>query len=229
MSSRFALHRFVRQPQLDLRPCGPMPRALGQENGFIWPADRRCRLLLWLFTHSAAFAQAPGAATAADTPPVAALSLEDLLKLEVDTCGGIVDRSAALTQVPDPRRRGQSDQPQGCDQAVGQTGAFRRAGGRRPRASELAARERFDLVLMDVQMPVMDGLAATEVIRAREAQSGGHLSTIALTAHALAGDRDRCLTAGMDGYVSKPVTPATLFAEIARVIEPGTGAAGSAA
>jgi two-component system, sensor histidine kinase len=96
-------------------------------------------------------------------------------------------------------------------------------------ASELAARERFDLVLMDVQMPVMDGLAATEAIRAREAQSGAHLPIIALTAHALAGDRDRCLAAGMDGYVSKPVTSATLFAEIARVIEPGTGAAGSAA
>jgi CheY-like chemotaxis protein len=76
-------------------------------------------------------------------------------------------------------------------------------------------REPFDLILMDVQMPVMDGLAATAAIRARERGTGSHAPIVALTAHAMKGDLERFLQSGMDGYVSKPIRPE----ELARVIE----------
>jgi PAS domain S-box-containing protein len=69
---------------------------------------------------------------------------------------------------------------------------------------------RFDLILMDVQMPEIDGFAVTQAIREREQRTNGHVPIIALTAHALKGDRERCLAAGMDGYVSKPLRPAEL-------------------
>jgi len=72
----------------------------------------------------------------------------------------------------------------------------------------------FDLILMDVQMPEMDGFEATTEIRKREALSGRHTPIIALTAHALKEDRERCLSAGMDAYVTKPIRPAELFRTI---------------
>ncbi|MBT4864266.1 MAG: PAS domain S-box protein [Planctomycetaceae bacterium] len=75
-------------------------------------------------------------------------------------------------------------------------------------------REQFDLVLMDIQMPVMDGLEATQVIRNRERQSGRHVPIIAMTAQAMSGDRERCLEVGMDGYLSKPVRAAKLYEAI---------------
>jgi CheY-like chemotaxis protein len=75
----------------------------------------------------------------------------------------------------------------------------------------------FDLVLMDVQMPVMDGLEATTRIRAHEREAGGHVPIVAMTAHALKGDRDRCLEAGMDDYVPKPIRARELFACIERL------------
>ena len=78
-------------------------------------------------------------------------------------------------------------------------------------------RETFDVVLMDLQMPEMDGLEATTAIRAREAVSGGHLPILALTAHAQSGDRDKCLSAGMDGYISKPIQPGELAEALERV------------
>jgi CheY-like chemotaxis protein len=67
-------------------------------------------------------------------------------------------------------------------------------------------------------MPGMDGLQAVAEIRRREQISGGHLPVIALTAHALTGDEDRCLAAGMDAYVSKPINKADLFAAIDQVV-----------
>jgi CheY-like chemotaxis protein len=75
-------------------------------------------------------------------------------------------------------------------------------------------RETFDLVLMDVQMPVMDGFQATARIREQEFVSKKHQPIVAMTAHALKGDRERCLEAGMDGYVSKPIRNSELFAAI---------------
>ena len=81
----------------------------------------------------------------------------------------------------------------------------------------------FDAVLMDVQMPEMDGMEATAAIRAREKTSGTHLPIIAVTAHAMKGDRERYLGGGMDGYVSKPIRPDALFSELARLV-PGAAA-----
>jgi CheY-like chemotaxis protein len=70
----------------------------------------------------------------------------------------------------------------------------------------------FDLVFMDIQMPEMDGLGATATIRERELVSGWHQPIIALTAHAMKGDQERCLAAGMDGYITKPIRPEELDA-----------------
>ena len=81
--------------------------------------------------------------------------------------------------------------------------------------------ERFDMVLMDVQMPEMDGLEAAEKIRASEQHTGTHIPIIAMTAHALKGDRERCVAAGMDEYIAKPIH----FAELFSVIEGMFGAA----
>jgi CheY-like chemotaxis protein len=76
----------------------------------------------------------------------------------------------------------------------------------------------FDLVLMDVQMPEMDGLEATAQIRRQERGTDRHLPIVALTAHALNGDRERCLEAGMDGYVPKPVQGQVLFQVMAEAL-----------
>jgi signal transduction histidine kinase/CheY-like chemotaxis protein len=75
-------------------------------------------------------------------------------------------------------------------------------------------RETFDVVLMDLQMPVMGGIDATIALRRRELGTGRHLRVVAMTAHAMSADRDRCLAAGMDGYISKPIDPSVLFAVV---------------
>ncbi len=77
-------------------------------------------------------------------------------------------------------------------------------------------KETFDLVLMDVQMPEMDGFEATNAIRMREKSIGSHQTIIALTAHAMKGDREECLARGMDGYLTKPIRPQELDEVLAR-------------
>ncbi|MEM8667066.1 MAG: response regulator [Planctomycetota bacterium] len=80
----------------------------------------------------------------------------------------------------------------------------------------------FDLILMDLQMPVMGGLAATKEIRRLEQERGGHIPIIAMTAHAMKGDRELCLQAGMDGYVSKPVRKQELIDAVQAILN-GSG------
>jgi signal transduction histidine kinase/CheY-like chemotaxis protein/HPt (histidine-containing phosphotransfer) domain-containing protein len=87
-------------------------------------------------------------------------------------------------------------------------------------AVQAAATQKFDLILMDVQMPNMDGLAATGEIRRLEAATGSHTPIVAMTAHAMKGDRERCLDSGMDGYLSKPIKVSDLLETIDRLAQP---------
>jgi CheY-like chemotaxis protein/HPt (histidine-containing phosphotransfer) domain-containing protein len=82
----------------------------------------------------------------------------------------------------------------------------------------LLTTHRFDLVLMDIQMPEMDGLTATRKIRESERETQKHLPIIAMTAHAMKGDRERCIEAGMDGYVSKPISSKEVAEAIASIL-----------
>jgi CheY-like chemotaxis protein len=87
-------------------------------------------------------------------------------------------------------------------------------------AVDAHASEEFDVVLMDVQMPEMDGFEATAAIRITETTTGKHLPIIALTAHAMTGDKERCLAAGMDGYLTKPVRPSELYDTMENLASP---------
>ena len=85
-------------------------------------------------------------------------------------------------------------------------------------ALDILEKQSFDLVLMDAQMPVMDGFEATAAIRRLEENTRAHIPIIAMTAHAMVGDRQRCLQAGMDGYIAKPVHAHELFETIETVL-----------
>jgi CheY-like chemotaxis protein len=88
-------------------------------------------------------------------------------------------------------------------------------------ATAALQKRNFDLVLMDVEMPEMDGFEATTAIRAMERQTGGHIPIIAMTAHAMKGDRQRCLAAGMDAYISKPIRIQDVLDTIAAMVGSG--------
>jgi PAS domain S-box-containing protein len=84
---------------------------------------------------------------------------------------------------------------------------------------EYLEQEQFDVILMDAQMPVLDGFEATRLIREAEKKTGKHIPIVALTAHAMAGDRQKCLDAGMDGYVSKPIDRQKLYEAVEGVVK----------
>jgi CheY-like chemotaxis protein len=84
-------------------------------------------------------------------------------------------------------------------------------------ALALLEQRSFDLVLMDVEMPIMNGLQASAAIRAGE-MTGGNIPIIAMTAHVMKGDEQKCLAAGMDGYVGKPIRPADLAEAIRKTL-----------
>ncbi len=86
-------------------------------------------------------------------------------------------------------------------------------------AVEMALSQRFDLVLMDVQMPIMDGIEATAIIREVEIETGEHIPIVAMTANAMKGDRENCIKAGMDGYISKPISHAKLNEIIKKLVD----------
>jgi CheY-like chemotaxis protein len=86
-------------------------------------------------------------------------------------------------------------------------------------AVEAASKEAFDLIFMDVQMPEMDGFEATVRIRKSQQRTGQHTPIVAMTAHAMVGDRDRCLAAGMDDYFCKPLKRADVLEFLERVAE----------
>ncbi len=86
----------------------------------------------------------------------------------------------------------------------------------------LFGREKFDLILMDIQMPAMDGYEATAAIRQAERQTGAHIPIVALTAHAMTGDEERCLAAGMDDYISKPIHMDELLQKVEQFSPRGT-------
>jgi len=86
-------------------------------------------------------------------------------------------------------------------------------------ALEILDKRIFDLVLMDIQMPKMDGYETTAAIRKREKRTGAHTPIIAMTAYAIKGDRKKCLASGMDGYISKPIDPRKLCDEIQSVVQ----------
>ena len=95
-------------------------------------------------------------------------------------------------------------------------------------ALEQLEKTSFDLILMDIQMPEMDGFEATAAIRKEEESTGKHLPIIAMTAHAMEGDRERCLAAGMDGYIAKPVEATALIDAIENLGRTSTAIEGAA-
>jgi signal transduction histidine kinase/CheY-like chemotaxis protein len=170
-------------------------------------------------------------AAACITKPVTGKLLRDAIRLALG--GGAADQGVARAGSRVPAENEPASKISGIhillaeDNAVNQKVAVRMlekrgcvvqiaATGRE--ALEALQQRSFDLILMDVQMPEMDGIEAAAAIRAKEKISGGHTPIIALTAHALTRDRERCREAGMDGYASKPIQIEDLEREIVRLV-----------
>ena len=141
--------------------------------------------------------------------------------------GGVEDRSRSLRHKPSGRTGRSLNILLAEDNPINQTLALRMleklghhahvvANGLA--ALDACAERNYDVILMDVQMPLMGGFEATAALRAREAETGRHTPIVAMTAHAMAGDRERCLAAGMDDYVSKPIQSSVLDTALANVI-----------
>ncbi len=163
------------------------------------------------------------------TKPIKRSDLLQVFKMVMGAPADVEGKSAVVTMhtLREDRRRLRILLAE--DNAINQTLAVRLlvkrghevmvAGSGRESLEVLKTRD-FDLILMDVQMPDMDGLETTAAIRHEELKTGKHIPIIAMTAHAMAGDRERCLAAGMDGYVSKPLRVADLFSAIEEVSIP---------
>ena len=156
------------------------------------------------FVFTVAFDRAQGRAKRADAAPAdAALPPLRVLVVEDNQVNQLVTRRLL--------------EKQGMDVALASNGN---------EAVEAWEREEFELILMDIQMPLMDGFGATAQIRERERRRGGRIPILALTAHAARGDRERCLAAGMDGYVAKPIEIRALMEAIRAVTSGAAGVAG---
>ncbi len=164
------------------------------------------------------------------TKPVRLADLRDALALALD-----IDSGSSASSLPDPNAASMPSPKKlsvllAEDNLINQQLAVRllEKSGHSVRvcdngkdALSLTETEKFDVVLMDVQMPVMDGIEACKAIREREAKQGGHLPVIAMTANVMEGDRERCLAAGMDDYLSKPIQAKKLMDCIEDVLNSG--------
>jgi two-component system, sensor histidine kinase and response regulator len=159
------------------------------------------------------------------TKPLRQSELLDAVMIALGRTVNVPDDEPASPAAPDQGRRLRillaEDNPVNQKLAVGiltKRGHSVRVAQDGREAVEAAEREPFDLVLMDVHMPEMGGFEATGMIRQRERIHGGHLPIVALTARAMTGDRERCLEAGMDDYLTKPVKVRALLGIIDRLV-----------
>ena len=142
-----------------------------------------------------------------ETSAPAQLAVLCALDVESDSAGLATDQAGAKEKKKVTRSAGggQCHQPEDRLSRTGETGTPVTVAADGRKALSALDQAHFDVVLMDVQMPEMDGFETTAAIRARERDTGGHLPIIAMTAHAMKGDRERCIAAGMDSYISKPL------------------------
>ncbi|PWB48232.1 MAG: histidine kinase [Nitrosomonadales bacterium] len=173
-------------------------RLVGMMGGKLWVESEEGQGATFHFT--AHFSPAPAAAAGSAGEhycEIPAFRLSGLNILLVED--NVINRKLAVTLL----------EKGGCRVKVASNGV---------EALDALAAQTFDLVLMDVQMPLMGGIEATQAIRERESKNEAHTPIIAMTANAMQGDRERCLAAGMDGYISKPLNKTQMFATITEIV-----------